>query len=224
MYQVKKTIRKFYNKWLYKITVNAPGAAVFRMENLSKIPDYLKILNQNPSSISRISYLHRAVKNQDHLIVLAEFLVNLEKDSYCTRIERDYIDIYLNDREVFDQMCLEFSDTIKHIFIPDLDNLDLLENKKVILVKKYPKDSYQFRVYLKPHKIKDREEKLEYLKWMSQNDDYSISPSVSTWFMTTDWNWDRRYMLVRNESALLMLKLRNSEAVGSVYEYVICDK
>jgi hypothetical protein len=195
------------------------------MEDLSKLPVYLKNLEGKGHSVfGRISYLSRAADNQDRLIELAEFLVSLEKDSYCTRIERDCIDVYLNDRQIFDQMCVKFSDTIKHTFIPDLDSLDLLENKKAILVKKYPKDGFQYRVYLKPHKIKDRADKETYLRWVGQNSDYNISPSVSTWFMITDWNWDRRYMLVRNESALLMLKLRNSDVVGSVYEYVISDK
>lgn len=224
MYQIKKTTRKFYNKWLYKVTVRAPGSAVFRMEDIDKLPVYLKNLGNNPSTVSRISYLHRAVHNQDDLIKLAEFLVTLNKDSYCTRIEQDYIDVYLNERSIFDDMCAQFDDRIRHAFEPDLDNIDLLANKKVILVKKYPKNDFQYRVYLKPHKIKDREDKETYLRWIDQNPDYNISPSVCKWFMVTDWNWDRRYMLVRNDSALLMLKLRNSDVVGSVYEYVISDK
>jgi hypothetical protein len=42
--------------------------------------------------------------------------------------------------------------------------------------------------------------------------------------MKTDWNWDRRYVLVEDEGTLLLMKLKNSEVVGTVYNYVIVDK
>jgi hypothetical protein len=42
--------------------------------------------------------------------------------------------------------------------------------------------------------------------------------------MKTEWNWDRRYVLVEDEGTLLMLKLRNPEVMGSVYNYVLSDK
>jgi hypothetical protein len=51
-----------------------------------------------------------------------------------------------------------------------------------------------------------------------------MSEAVKTWFIHTDWNWDRRYILVDEESTLLMLKLRNSDFMGKIYEYVIVDK
>ena len=48
--------------------------------------------------------------------------------------------------------------------------------------------------------------------------------AVSTWFVDTDWNWDRRYILVEDEQSLLMLKLRGSEVVGKIHNFVISDK
>jgi hypothetical protein len=42
--------------------------------------------------------------------------------------------------------------------------------------------------------------------------------------MKTDWNWDRRYVLVEDKNTLMLLRLRNSEVVGSVYEFVLSDK
>jgi hypothetical protein len=47
---------------------------------------------------------------------------------------------------------------------------------------------------------------------------------VQKWFLKTDWNWDRRYVLVEDEGTLLMMKLRNSDVVGTVYNYVVTDK
>lgn len=222
MHKINKTTRKFYNKWLYKITVRAPGAAVFRMADLNQIPTLLNHSSQTARSM-RLHYLSKACAHQEDINLIASSLSLLDKKSYFTRVERDCLDIYVNDREIFDDLCDDFKGLIKQISIPDPDNLTLLD-RKVIIVKKYPKEEFHYRVYLKPHTIKDREDKFKYLEWLSQNSDYSISNSVKSWFLTTDYNWDRRYMLVKNESALLMMKLRNSDVVGAVYEYVISDK
>ena len=51
-----------------------------------------------------------------------------------------------------------------------------------------------------------------------------ISPIVKDWFIKTEYNWDRRYVLVEDSQTLLLLKLRNSEALGRIYDYVISDK
>jgi hypothetical protein len=71
----------------------------------------------------------------------------------------------------------------------------------------------------------DKEGKQKYIAWLkTQEDRVTCTPAVEKWFMTTDWNWDRRYILVQDESTLLMLKLRNSEVVGRIYNYVVSDK
>lgn len=222
MFKIKKTVRKFYNKWLYKITVRAPGAAVFRMVDLEQIPDLLEELSQNTRT-ARLYYLNRANESRQDLNLIVSHLCPLDKSSYFIRVERDCIDIYVNEQNLFEGLCEGMKDIIKHVFRPVQNNLDLLD-RKVIIVKKYPKEDFRYRVYLKPHMIKDRGDKVKYLEWLDQNQDYSVSNSVRNWFIATDWNWDRRYMLVKNEPALLMLKLRNADAVGSVYEYVISDK
>lgn len=93
-------------------------------------------------------------------------------------------------------------------------------------VKKLPHNRYRYRVYLLPHKMaKDREGKQKYISWLkSLGERVTCTPAVEGWFMHTDWNWDRRYILVEDEHTLLMLKLRNSEVVGRIYNYVLSDK
>jgi hypothetical protein len=51
-----------------------------------------------------------------------------------------------------------------------------------------------------------------------------ISEVVKDWFIKTEWNWDRRYIFVEDAQTLLMLKLRNAEAIGRIYDYIIIDK
>jgi hypothetical protein len=192
------------------------------MVELEQIPDLLDKLHRDAKT-ANLYYLNKASIGRQDLNLIVSHLCPLDKSRYFIRVEKDCIDIYINEQKLFDELCKGMKDIIKQAFQPDQDNINLLD-RKVIIVKKYPKDDFRYRVYLKPHTIKNREDKIKYLGWLDQNKDYSVSNSVRNWFITTDWNWDRRYMLVKSEPALLMLKLRNADAVGSVYEYMISDK
>ena len=77
-------------------------------------------------------------------------------------------------------------------------------------------------MFLLPHKLRnDKEEKKRYAEWIkNQQGKIKITLAVENWFHKTDWNWDPRYVLVDEESTLLMLKLRNPELVGRVYRFV----
>jgi hypothetical protein len=71
----------------------------------------------------------------------------------------------------------------------------------------------------------DKAGKQQYLEWVKrQTPRITCTPAIEKWFLTTDWNWDRRYVLVEDESTLLMLKLRNAEVMGRIYNFVVSDK
>jgi hypothetical protein len=70
-----------------------------------------------------------------------------------------------------------------------------------------------------------REDKNKYIDWIKTQDPrITCTPALEKWFINTDWNWDRRYVLVEDEATVLMMKLRNTEVVGTVYKFVISDK
>ena len=62
------------------------------------------------------------------------------------------------------------------------------------------------------------------VKWIKSQDYLHITDSTAQWFVTTNWNWDRRYIMAQNEKSLLMLKLRCGDLVGPVYDYKLVDK
>jgi hypothetical protein len=71
----------------------------------------------------------------------------------------------------------------------------------------------------------DIDAKFKYMEWVAmQGDKIRLTPIVKDWFIKTEWNWDRRYLLVEDTATLLMLQLRSGEAIGKVYEYVVVDK
>lgn len=215
--KTKKTKRKFYNKWCYKVSLLMYGSVVFRMTTLDNIEDWLE---KEP----RYRYLQEAAKNKDNILGLTETLSAYDKSLWQIRVERDQLDFYTNDVSIYDEISNRFLHIIKQRFKPS-DDLPLLDNNKII-ANILPHGRYKYKVYLLPHKFnKDRESKFSFLQWLdTQTPRVSISKSVKAWFMNTDWNWDRRYMWVEDEPTLLLLKLRNSEVCGKVYEYQLCDK
>jgi hypothetical protein len=171
--------------------------------------------------------LAKAYKEKENILALANFLERYDSKLWTKRIESSRIDFYTNDVEFYNKLSSNFKDILVHRFEPDPASIDQLNvSPSTVVVKKLPHNKYQYRAYLLPHKMAgDKEGKKKYIAWLkTQEDRVTCTPAVEKWFMTTDWNWDRRYILVEDESTLLMLKLRNSEVVGRIYNYVVSDK
>jgi hypothetical protein len=220
MLRADTTNRRFYNKWLYKVTLHIPGVAIFRQNSLEKIP-FLNFDGQKHTH----STMARASLHRQELIALSSFLLKWDKELWSKRIECSAIDIYTNDKTMYKDLFLTFEEMACARSEPNEKDLDLLENTGSIIVKKLPHNKYAYKAFLLPHKIKDRKDKKEYVNWIDgQNNRILLSDAVKEWFIKTDWNWDRRYVLIEDSQTLLMLKLRNPEVLGRIYDYVISDK
>lgn len=170
-------------------------------------------------------YLPEFHQNKELIESLYNTLESLDKEQYGKRIESSILDLYFNDEEMYNSICNQYKNLIRTCSAPAAGTEAALSNGKNILVSKLPHDRYKFKVFLKPHKIKSRDEKARYLRWLdTQVPRIKISSNVKTWFCITSWNWDRRYMYVEDEQTLMMLKLKNSEVIGSIYTYEIIDK
>ena len=221
--KTQKTNRKFYNKWIYKVSLQIKGSSIFRTHSLDDIREFCLAPSPEKPNYS----LHaRAWQNRDQILELTEFLLNQKSTIWTKRIENAFMDFYTNDRNFYEELSLKFESAMLHRFEPDPTTLDLLDTPQTILATKLPHNRYHYKVYLLPHKMAgDKESKKKYVDWLKTQDPrITCTPAVQKWFIKTDWNWDRRYVLVEDEHTLLMLKLRNSEVVGRVYNYIISDK
>ena len=221
--KTKTTKRKFYNKWLYKISLNVQGAGMFRIRTLEEVKSFCLSEKEEHRTYS---FAYRAWDTRGDLLELTEFLLTQQDKVWTKRIETKIIDFYTNDIDFYTQLSTKFEKSLIHSFEPAANTLDLLDSASNIIVKNLPHDRYNFRVYLLPHKLKgDKEAKQKFIDWIkNQGDKITCTAAVETWFINTEWNWDRRYVLVEDESTLLMLKLRNSDVVGRIYNFVVSDK
>lgn len=223
--KTKPTTKKFYGKWLYKASFQLEGCALFRSNSLEDVEQFC--LGPEPSSISWYSTNAKAYANRSKILDVSNFLGKYSTDMYKLRIESSFFDVYTNDLDFYQSISTKFESNLRQRFEPDQTTIALLNtDKNYISVKKLPKDKYNYRVYLLPHKMaKDKEGKQKYLNWVkSQNSKITCTPAIEKWFITTDWNWDRRYVLVEDEAMLLMMKLRNPEVVGKIYNFIVSDK
>jgi hypothetical protein len=213
--------RKFYNKFSYKVSLLIKGAGCFRLYNVDEIKTML-----SSGFTGRKYYMEQMFNNRDQVFELIDFIKDNNLENITKRVERDYIDFYTNDRNVYDLMSQKFLTILKHRFEPRPGVEISEDSESTIFVSKLPHGRYEYKVYLRPHKMKgDIEAKQSYLDWIdTQGDKIKISPAVKKWFLETDWNWDRRYIHVDTQSTLLMLSMRGTEIIGKVYKHCIVDK
>lgn len=215
--KVQTTRRKFYGKWLYRVGLTVPGISILRQYSPDEVIVVLTSSNK---------FIHPKTRaNSEDITLVCQFLNALTPDAWTKRIENNHLDIYTNDKDIYQKCQTELSTALSSLSEPDPNSLEIIEKSNQIAVKKYPHNKYQYKVYLQPHKLKgDKSAKLDFVTWVDSQDRILISDAVKSWFLRTDWNWDRRYVMVEDPHSLLLLKMRGSELIGKVHEYVLVDK
>jgi hypothetical protein len=223
MLKKKVTNKKFYGKWLYKVSLSIPGIVLLRTKTLDELSDNYDY-DKNGRHLQYGTF-YKAKNNQDNIKRTCKLLKELDATEWFRRIESDCLDVYTNNVDVYNNICKELNDIIINHFEPDGNILEN-SNSYTIVSTKLPHNKYRYKVYLRPHNLAgDKEAKYQFLNWVDmQGERILISQTVKDWFITTDWNWDRRYLLVEDEQTLLLLKMRSAAAIGKAYEYKIVDK
>ena len=208
---------------MYKIGLKIEGCAILRGRSIHTVK---AVFGQDmDDKVFYPQWRTKSFINRSSIIRFSEFMEKFPTDNYALRIENDRLDVYTNDQDLYNTLSSTCEENIIQRFQPDIDNLHLLNRAQhTIIVNKLPKNRYNYRVYLLPHRM-IREDKNKYLDWIKKQDPrITCTPALEKWFINTDWNWDRRYVLVEDEATVLMMKLRNAEVVGTVYKFVINDK
>lgn len=205
--KAQNTRRKFYNKWLYKISIKNRYAYDFK-ENLSNFTT------------------RKSLSLTDNLKKLALVLLLEPKDSWAIRTESSILDIYTNNKDLYNNIGNQFSNIVFRRFEPNPADIDILNKNRHVAVKKLPYNRYKYKVYLRPYELKENKDiKEKIMDWLQNNSpQIKCTDKTRDWFMNTLWNYDRRYVLVENEQQLLLLQMRLGSVMGSVYHYILTDK
>jgi hypothetical protein len=200
------------------------GSGIFRNTDIMSV---IEFCNQDPApQPTHYATKDKAWANRINIYKVASMLARYPADSWSKRIETNIMDIYTNDEEFYNKLLNQFSGIVRNASAPIKETIDQLDSPYTVVANKLPHDRYRYKVYLTPHAMpRDRITRANYLIWIKeQGDRIKISDSVKQWFLTCNYNWDRRYMLVEDEKTLFMLKLRDGSAVGQTYKYVIAKK
>jgi hypothetical protein len=219
----KKTKKKFYNRYIYKISLAIPGTSSLRWHNFS---DLLEFINSgkpgNVTSRWLSNALQDAIDYKSIWVDLIMLINSFDKKTFSKRIEGDVIDFYTNDKNFYESIGNEFSKFVRIRSEPkEGHEKELLDSEKKIFVNQLPYEKYQYRAYLTPHKM-DRQSRISLAKWLDkQKPKITFTNSIEKWLIATDQNWDRRYIHVEDEQTLLMIRLRAPQIIGQIFKYVL---
>lgn len=221
--KIQPTKRKFYNKWLNKLSFYLPGGRLLSFYDSS---DVLKIVD-DPTSAKGYWRDNRAfemAEARDDWYKFIFLLNTIPNNGFQKRSESDVINIYTNDQNFIKCAKSDLSHRIVELYEPTEESLKLLTtDEKVLLVSKLPYNKFNYRVIIKPHKLK-QDQKEQFITFLENNPGIGIQDSVKTFIRTNDMNWDRRYVYVDTEQTLTMLKLAFIDAVSTIHRYVLNDK
>lgn len=222
----KKTKKKFYNKYIYKVTLNIPGCGILRYYDLADLVkiDTTFVKNKYPWKEKLVSDL---VNNKQEWADLVFFIESFEKTQWGKRLEGDFMDLYTNNIDFYNGLCEKFPNRILRRFQPPKGmEQEMLDEERKIFVNEIPHGIYNYQAYLQPHKLSSNiSERTQLANWLElQVPKITFSKSVRKWVLNTQENWDRRYIYIDSEQTLLMIKLRSPELIGKVFKYVKTDK
>lgn len=204
--KLKKTTKKFYNKWLYKVSLHIHGATCFRREIMA--------------------YYSRKIIDGDTLESLQDYLETTDPSIYQVRVEGSILDLYTNEQSIIKDIQSKFKNHVRYISEPDENLLNHDLDFIPIVANKLPHNKYNYKAFLKPHTLKnDTDAKLSYLNFLNfHSENIKMTDNVYSWFLETNYNWDPRYIYVADKNTLLMVKMRGPSVLGRIYQYLVPDK
>lgn len=237
----KRTTRKFYKKWVYKVSIRVTNVAIFRRLGFNvdegTIYSYLagKENTRMPyaewgwgsfGSHSKNRYLTKE-DNAHELAKLAGILQQFPDSEWQKRFELACcVDIYTSNYKLYEMLGKHMARYVQDRYEPANGTQDILENPKHIAVDHLPYGKYEYKANLNVRPlVKDPESRENLANWLKeQYPNVSCTDSVATWLRDGNIYASGRYVLVKDEATLLMLKLRAGSTVSSVYKYIKVDK
>lgn len=230
----KKTKKKFYNKYIYKVSLELEGAYALRTLGTQEIIEFATGLRAPPQSDDyefdtanwKAKNAHLIHSNSKAWLTLLEILNSVPKNESTVRIESNILDVYTNNKNMYDSLCYEFADRTRNRHEPAPGMTDtLLDSNQEIFVKELPHGMYNFQVDIKSPLTLKYDELLNLADWCkSRKPAIAFTDATYNWLLKRDVYNTRRWIYVDTESTLLMLRLRCNDLLGTVRKYIKTGK
>lgn len=201
-----ETRRKFYNKWLYKITLESVNLYVFRVYSFKRLCYHIK---------------YKTVTIHPEIANLVNLLSAVPNTSWAKRLENlSTIHIYTNSKDLVMQIQSQLPNRVVKMYEPDPRYLSNLNTNNTILVKKLPHRRYKHKVFIRL--LDDSlETKTSIMNWIfSKNPHIKCTKNTKRWFLTANWDFGARSILVEDEQHIMLLKLYHPDLVCKIYNFV----
>ena len=157
----KQTKKKFYNKYIYKVSLRLEGSYALRTLSHQEILDFATGLRPPPQSdeamFSTITWRGKnaqtIVEHGKTWISFLGIINTVPKNEVTIRIETNILDVYTNNKILYKTLCYEFADITRnrHEPAPGMEDT-LLDSDQEIFVKELPHNMYNYQVDLKTPK------------------------------------------------------------------------
>lgn len=213
--QHSKTVKLFYDKFLYRVTFILGCASIFRDKNLPYARQQIDILQQkyDTNSPLTVNYFRRENTITEADFLCAKYLYNEFSNSreYTLRIEHPRLNIYTNDEAWCDSLIKSGFKAVEYAK-PDIENLaKILEGNTIIVAKPFP---YSHKITL-DHTV-DR----SFYNWIMANRDKIKIGNVCLESIK-EGNYCRGYYFyIRDERILQLVNLMIGPSISRVDKIV----
>lgn len=140
---LKKTNKLYYDKYVYKVETYNPLSTIYRERDLGKVRATLNEYDIRVQASKGRLVIGKtwSTKNitTDDIFNNIQFLTLLEAEtSFAIRVEGDYVNLYTNNKDLVDQLCL-IGKIVREVVVPKSDKIRdyLLSNPNKIVVSEY---------------------------------------------------------------------------------------
>lgn len=211
------TKKKFYNKYLYRLSYNVPGIRIIHWTK-NELDLKIRVLNWNDQAQMQ---LNRVQANHAQLLDFYR-LYQQKNENLKFRIEHNTFNIYSDSEEfLYDLACTELKPWYRHLMsvslVESADDLKLLEQGFTI-VKKEP--SYAFRVKIREGFFKDAERQGLALYLKNLGEEIRITKLMLSRLTGNTKYFGGGYVYVSDPRLIDMLKLVAPSLIGPVNQMV----
>jgi len=218
-YLKKKTNKKFYNKYVYKIALFTDLARAIDLRITLALRDNLKY-----SFID--SKLRATSKNQVALNMATELTPFFASKECRRRVEGHHFNVFTTTKEDFDKILKITEKFVKEVHEPSSEeDLKFFENNssKKILTDALPYGKYKYKIYMKYNMAQDKRVLVNKITTV-HGKNIKLSKQTSEWLKFSQrWCWSP-YMYVTDSSSLTMLTLMLGDNIKKIEEYVLRDE